>query len=63
MEASLEAVLSVLWFDLQGDIPSEDKMDWFAELVSHKRKDLRLGALVGIYTIIKYNEVTIPCLM
>lgn len=35
----------------------------FGELVSHKRKDLRLGALVGIYTIIKYNEVTIPCLM
>ena len=35
----------------------------YTELISHKRKDLWLGAIVGIYTILKYNEITIPCLM
>ena len=63
LEASLEAALSILRFDLQGDVKAEDKMFWFTDLIHHKWKDLRLGSLVGIYTIIKYNEVSLNCLM
>jgi hypothetical protein len=37
----------------------EDKVLQFASFISNMRKDLRLGGLVGIYLIIKNDQVSI----
>ena len=42
---------------------AEDKLLKLSEFISHKRKDLWLGALVGIYTIVKYNEIGLSQLL
>lgn len=64
LEASLEATLNVLQFHLQNpSLSAEEKLLRYTELISHKWKDLWLGSLVGIYTLIKYNEVSLSLLM
>jgi hypothetical protein len=37
----------------------EDKLLQFASFLSHMRKDLRLGGLIGIYLILKNNLMQI----